>query len=231
MPANISESDITVTWDPAECEGTLEIVELEPQQPFGYLPADEGTLTQSPIIANLWRYDAFDEPPNELCPDMVKVWIAAMKGDQELARKSILVWPVHLWWATVQRDFEKDYDFLRWKYAAVLATTQGGFYDEDFSGDACVGCPLGCVYACTELTINPPGYKVTFGTDTFTGTENQAASIIGHELLHTTGANECAAYTWEFNHDTGTGIFQCDTSYLANVVQMMNCKCSGINCP
>ena len=102
-----------------------------------------------------------------------------------------------------------------------------------FSVNACVPCgfPSECVAACTEWDRS-----VDFGTTAFTQSENAAASTIGHELVHTTGtwpllASECDAYTWEFNHDTGTGIFQCDTSYLANVVQMMNCQCSGINCP
>ncbi|UCC32078.1 MAG: hypothetical protein JSU86_07315, partial [Phycisphaerales bacterium] len=232
IPVGINQSQITVTWDPPECEGTLEIVQLEPQQAGGYLPADEGTLSPDPDNDNLWHYTAFDEPQTELCPKEVKVWIGAMQGDTELARKSILVWPVHTFFTTgASADFETDYEYISWKYAAVLATTQGGFYDEDFSTDMQVCCPWpSCnAYACT--TVTDDGFLVVFGTATFTGTENQAASIIGHELLHTTGANDCAAYTWEFNHDTGTGIFQCDTSYLANVVQMMNCKCSGINCP
>jgi len=221
MPPNISQSDIIVTWDPPQCVGRLEIVELEPQQPFGYLPADEGTLT--PIDANRWRYDAFDEPPNELCPDMVKIWIAAMKGDQELARTSILVWPVHTWWITnPHQDFQKDYDFLGWKYAAVLATTGGAFAGPPtISTDTCVPCPDRpwplpdgpCVYAC--ITDG----SVVFGTDTFSSTENQAASIIGHELVHTTGADECPAYQWEFDHAAATGIFQCDVDYLDNVRQ------------
>jgi len=50
------------------------------------------------------------------------------------------------------------------------------------------------------------------------------------ELVHTTGGGECAAYTWEFNHDAATGIFQCDSGYLADVVQKLNCECNNI-CP
>ncbi|MBU0719352.1 MAG: hypothetical protein KJ749_13985, partial [Planctomycetes bacterium] len=42
MP-DYSFSQITVTWDPPDCEGTLEIVEL--QGTGGYLPGDDGTLT------------------------------------------------------------------------------------------------------------------------------------------------------------------------------------------
>ncbi len=64
---------------------------------------------------------------------------------------------------------------------------------------------------------------------TFASSEHEAASIIGHQLLHTTGAHEYQAYTWEFNHDAATGILQCDTSYLAEMVQQL--KCNGIGCP
>ena len=183
---------------------------------------------------HLWRYVAFEEPQDELCPETVKVWIAAFRDDQEIARKSILVQPVHTFFTTgASTDFEKDYHYISWKYAAVLATTQGGFSGPPtFSADVRVYCgtwPFGTyAYACTNIETG----AVVFGTATFTSSENQAASIIGHELVHTTGVtDECPAYTWEFNHDAATGIFRCDTSYLAEVVQMMNCECSGINCP
>lgn len=148
------------------------------------------------------------------------------------------VLPVHTFFTTgANADFQKDYYYITWKYAAVLATTQGGFSDPPtFSTDVEVYCgtwPLGKYgYACTTCNPLTGNCSVVFGTSTFTGSENQAASIIGHELVHTTGVtDECVTYTWEFNHDTGTGIFQCDASYLADVVQMMNCECSGINCP
>ncbi len=240
MP-NYSRSEITVEWDPPECEGRLEIVEID-NQGNGYLPPNNGTLT--PINASLWRYDAFDEPTDELCAKPVRVWIGAMQGDEELERVSILVYPVHRWWTLPAHihgpgeqqhvrdnaDLTNDYNFIRFKYAAVLATTQGGFFSMNISPNLCVGCPFGCVYACTTLGLDER-YSVEFGTSTFTASENRAASIIGHELLHTTGADECAAYTWEFNHDTATGIFQCDTQYLGNMVQQLNCKCNGIGCP
>jgi hypothetical protein len=208
----------------------LEIVELKPQQVGGYLPADGGALTQ--YGPTTWRYYSFDEPITAICARTVEVWIAAKRGSTEYARKRILVHSVHAFLTTgANADFQRDSFYLRWKYAAVLATTGGGFSSEVISTDTCVNCPwwnpLRCVYACTDIENG----SVVFGTNTFSGSENQAASIIGHELVHTTGADECQAYTWEFNHVTGTGVFQCDTSYLANVVQMMNCKCSEINCP
>ena len=95
-----------------------------------------------------------------------------MVGDVELARTTILVWPVHTFFTTgANADFQRDFDYITWKYAAVLATTQGGFYSLTISPNACVGCPLGCVYACTTC-IPYVGYSVTFGTSTFSGTEN-----------------------------------------------------------
>lgn len=65
----------------------------------------------------------------------------------------------------------------------------------------------------------------------FTSSQHVGASIIGHELPHRTGASECQAYTWEFINDPATGILQCDTSYLAEMVQQLNCKCNEIGCP
>jgi len=212
MPANISQSTISVPWNPPECEGTVEIVEIDPIE--GYVPPDEGTLT--PDGQNTWRYDAFTEPAAEHCPKLVRVWIAAMMGDVELSRVSILVKPVHTHWTQgASSNFANDYNYIVWKYAGVLATSGGAFTGGvTISTNGCVGCPFGCVYACTTLNPFTGTYSVAFGTTTFTGTENQAASIIGHELVHTTAADECPAYTWEFNNDAATGVFQCDTAYL-----------------
>jgi hypothetical protein len=157
---------------------------------------------------------------------------AKEQGGVELTRKSILVWPVHTFLTTGGApDFQADYNYISWKYATVLATTGGSFGGgPTITTSSCVSCPplVGpCVAGCTTCVI---GCSTTFGTDTFGGSENQAASIIGHELVHTTGGDECAAYTWEFNNHAATGIFQCDTTYLSDVVRNMNCKCSGI-CP
>lgn len=159
--------------------------------------------------------------------------IAAMQGEVELTRATVLVWPVHRWLVTGQSaDFQKAYDYITWKYAAVLATTGGSFSSVTFSTSGCVSCGFqSCVYACTSW--NPfTGYSVVFGTNTFDGTENQAASIIGHELVHTAVgllAGECPTYTWEMDHSQQTGIFECDTQYLGTVVQKQNCACNG--CP
>ena len=136
--------------------------------------------------SNTWRYDAFDEPQTTLCTDTVKVWIGAMKGDTEITRKSILVQPVHKWWTNGHKhgpngqthppdtaDFTNDYNFLRWKYAAVLATTGGVFAGGVmFSPDIGVYCgtwPLDTYgYACTNVATG----AVIFGISTFTGSEN-----------------------------------------------------------
>ncbi|MGB2984973.1 MAG: hypothetical protein WBE26_03740 [Phycisphaerae bacterium] len=50
---------------------------------------------------------------------------------------------------------------------------------------------------------------MTFGTSAFASSENQAASIIGHELVHVVPpwpfwASECDAYTWELDHSQQT---------------------------
>jgi len=234
MPANLSQSSMTVTWTPPECEGTLEIVEVDPIE--GYTPPDSGTLT--PGDGNTWRYDAFSEPATALCPKLVRVWIGAMQGELELSRVSILVKPVHVHWTWgASANFTNDYNFIRWKYTTVLATTGGAFTGgATISADTSVYCgtwPFGAdAYACTTFHPLNGTYSVEFGTTTFTSTENQAASIIGHELVHASGVpSECTAYTWEFNNDTDTGIYQCDATYLAEVAQKKNCKCDGVNCP
>ncbi|MGB2984911.1 MAG: hypothetical protein WBE26_03430 [Phycisphaerae bacterium] len=149
--------------------------------------------------------------------------IAALKGEQELARVSVRVLPVHTFFITgANADFQMDYHYLVWKYAAVLATTGGAFAGGvTISPDPKVPCPWPFgddAYACTTFSPLTWTYSVVFGTSTFAGSENQAASIIGHELVHTTGADECPAYTWEMDHQNETGISFCDTAYLHDVL-------------
>lgn len=229
MPPNVNRSVITVTWNPTDCEGQLEISELQPEG--SYVPSDEGTLTR--VDANTWYYDAFIEPQSELCPEPVRVWIAAMSGDTELDRRYVRVIPVHTYLTTgTGANFSMDYSFITWKYATVLATTGGVFTGGvTVSTDFEVYCgiwPFGTIaYACTNVGTK----AVTFGTATFASTENQAASIIGHELVHASGVfSECTAYTWEFTQDASTGVFPCDAAYRGEVVQMFNCECNNI-CP
>ncbi len=218
MP-DYSYSQVTVEWDPPECEGTLDIVEVEPLE--GYLPPSDGALTPDAENGQLWYYTAFDEPQTEKCSKEVKVWIAAKRGDMELLRKSILVWAVHVWLATVQADFQTDYDYITWKYASVLATTGGTFSSVTISPASQVQCGGVSGYACTNVLTG----AVTFGTSTFSGSENQAASIIGHELVHASGVfSECTAFRWEAEHCDGTGVCPCDAGvgqYLENVLEYL----------
>lgn len=77
--------------------------------------------------------------------------------------------------------------------------------------------------ACTDIWD-----EVTFAAQTFSGTENRTASIIGHELKHTVGLlnqSECVAYTWEWDHRFETGIDQ-DPGYLDDVENNMNEECN-----
>jgi hypothetical protein len=224
LPGSFSQSDITVTWDLPDCVGTLQIVELEPSTPGGYLPtAGQGTLDQNDDTH--WVYTAFGEPSPVVCENRVKVWIAAKYDDLELTRKSILVLPVHTYLTTgATANFQMDYNYISWKYAAVLATTGGAFAGPPtITVNPQVSCAGVIGYACTTC-IPLMGCDVTFGTLTFTGSENQAASIIGHELLHTTGADECPAYRWEAEHCDGTGVCPCDAApgqYLDTVLQYL----------
>jgi hypothetical protein len=208
----------------------LQIVELEPSTPGGYLPtAGQGTLDQNDDTH--WVYTAFDEPSPVVCENRVKVWIAAKYDDLELNRKSILVLPVHTFLTTgANANFLMDFNYISWKYAAVLATTGGAFAGPPtISTDVCVPCGGTCGAACTTIFDN-----VTFGTSAFTQSEHATASTIGHELVHTIGLlnqNECTSYTWEVNNAQQTGISQCDAAYLGDVEQRQDCHCDGINCP
>ena len=93
MPADFNQSQITVIWTPPECVGRLEIVEIEGTD--GYVPPGNGILEQE--SDTVWRYTAFDEPITALCAKEVAVSIAALQGDVELTRTTVLVWPVHAW--------------------------------------------------------------------------------------------------------------------------------------
>ncbi|MFH0983641.1 MAG: hypothetical protein V2A79_19165 [Planctomycetota bacterium] len=194
-----------------------------------------------PDSPTAWRYFAFYEPPSELHPETVRVWIGAMAGTCELVRVRVDVLPVFLWWVTPHQhgagqplhapdasDYRNAYDYIRWKYSAVLGGIAGAAFSQVIiSEETCVPCGSGspppCVFACTSITD-----RVDFGTSTFSGSENQAASIIGHELVHTVGwtnpNGECEAYTWELDHQTETGIDQ-DEGYLQDVQEKRTQAC------
>ncbi len=232
MP-DFSFSEITVEWAPPECEGTLEVVELGLTD--GYQPPSNGTLQR--INTTLWRYTAFDEPQNVIHPKTVRVWIGALKGGVELNREQVQVLTVHNWWITPHQhgpdgqfhapdvaDYTNDYDFIRWKYATVLATTGGVFSDVQVSTDFCVTCLGGpCVAACTFCNT------ARFSATAFDRSENGFASTIGHELVHVTAVcpwltSECDAYTWELDHQAQTGIDQ-DFAYLEDIQQRQAEEC------
>jgi hypothetical protein len=230
---------ITATWDPSECEGYLEIVDAVGDG--GFVPPSNGSLKR--FDHTRWIYNPFEERRDELCPKGVNVHVAAKTGDTELARTSVRVLPIHTWWTTAHQhpgdpvhqptwsDFVNDHSHLSWKYAAVLATAGVETVEIFIEMDSCVSCfpASSCAYACTRW--GPfSGYTITFGTSAFTGSENQAASIMGHELRHTTVgllAGECPAYQWELDHDAGTGIALCDLEYRQSVLENL----VALGCP
>jgi hypothetical protein len=225
---------IIVTWDPPECAGALQIVDVDGDD--GFEPPTPGTVEH--LRGNTWIYRAFEERPTELCPKAVNVKIGAMACGNELDHTSVRVLPIHTWLTTNHQhhpgepshppdldDFALDLEYLSWKYAGVLASTGGAFGNVTIEPNSCVQCPafIGpCVYACTLVLDD----SVRFGTSAFTGSENQAASIIGHELMHTVGfTGECAAYQWEVDHAAETGISLCDPAYLESVNQYLDAHC------
>ena len=229
-------SQIDVTWLPPDCEGILAIV-TPVVGDGGFVPPSEGTLRRE--SATRWIYGAFLERKEELCPQGVNVRIAAKAGETELNRVSVRVLPIHTWWTHQHKhfpgetphqpdtwDFGNDYDYLFWKYAGAMLTTGGEFSSVAIDTNTCVPCGSdSCTYACTSAVF----HSTVFGTNTFRGSENQAASIIGHELMHTTiaGFTECAAYRWEVDHAGDTGIASCDTAYLDEVRdQLRDRQCS-----
>lgn len=227
-------SEITVTWEPTNCEGTLKIVELIGDG--GYVPpTTEGTVER--LEPTKWIYRPFFESKTELCPMPVNVKIAAKPGNPELDRESVRMLPIHTWWTTTHQhypgeashtpntsDYEQDLSYVSWKYLGVHTGTGGDFSSTVISTSSCLSCGLQtCVYACTTC-IPFMGCSAVFGTSALSGSENQAASIFGHELVHTTEllfAGECPAYTWERNHGVETGIASCDPGYFGEVLDQL----------
>jgi len=231
LPSEYAISEIAVSWNPPECPGHLVIKDLVGE----YVPPSEGMLVKQTDTD--WWYGAFSEPQTEKHPGLVTVHIAAKWGDTELATTDVRVKPVHEWLtqahqhgadgffhAPTESDYERTYHYISWKYAQVLETSGGEFDDVSITTDQCVDCgvPASCVAACTTIWD-----EATFAVQTFSGTENRTASIIGHELTHTVGillGSECTAYTWEWDHRFDTGIDQ-DQTYLTDVQNNMNAEC------
>jgi hypothetical protein len=227
-----SYSEVTVQWDPPDCEGTLAIAEVVPDDM--YLPSGNGTLER--IDVTKWRYTAFDESPDQKHPKRVVVWIAAKQGNQELARVEVVVRTGFKWWISGHKhgpgavmhspntaDYLNAYAFIRWKYATCLGTTGGAF-----SGTPTINMSLtipcgniSSAAACTNWLTD----SVEFAASTFTQDENVAASLIGHELVHTVGLfglGECEAYTWEMDHYLCTAI---GSTYLQLVINDKTAAC------
>ena len=95
------------------------------------------------------------------------------------------------------------------------------FSSVNISTNDCVPCSGECVSACTTIFDG-----VTFGAQALSGNENVSASTIGHELVHTVGVytGECAAYTWEIDHQSDTGIDQ-HHAYMKDVTNRKNLAC------
>lgn len=107
--------------------------------------------------------------------------------------------------------------FIIWRYAAVLAIPGMHINSVTVATTSTVTCGYQSgATACTTVFDD-----ITIGTDPFTDTGNSAASTVGHEFRHTAGAlnsGECAAYTWEVDSQTGTGMNSNDNApWLAKI--------------
>ena len=238
---------IKAEWDPPANAGPLFVRAVEPENNWNYLPSGTGAIVPNgmphPIYApadHQWLYVAFMESASELQPGLVAVKIGAKDNcgkelqDVELV---IRVKSAFEFMAGVHRrcdgqmvgnteaHFRGCYDFIRWKYAAVLATTGGRFEKVIISLDPWVNCWGTPARACTTV-----GDVVTFGTSTWAEGENVAASIVGHELRHTPcflSCSECDSYTWEYDHRSGTGInLPRNQAYLDEVISKMQHECN-----
>lgn len=184
-----------------------------------YFPASLGTLAPVPGVPRRWTYTSWQESSTYLWPAETWVYFRVTMNGQDLGTNSfyIRVQPVFDWLARFKKQKPCAYDFVRWKYASVLATTGGAFvgpvsfipnFDIDCDGVAACGC------------TSPDG-RVELSECAFQS-ENACAATIGHELIHTPlGGNgsECVAYTWQFNTRNQTGISSAyNRSFLTAIV-------------
>ena len=183
----------------------LEIAELEDfvGQPL-YTPPSTGSLVRKPGTTHEWIYTAWTESSAYLQPREVRVSFRARMDGVAVETNRV--------WVRVQPVFEElrrkkkyhcAYDFVRWKYAGVLATTGGAFSGTPVFTSGPINCDGIEANGCTDVNNN----TVQFAPGAF-ATENALASTIGHELIHTTPAgrnSECPSYTWEFDNRSQTG--------------------------
>jgi hypothetical protein len=192
-----------------------------------YSPSDQGTVARKPGATHDWVYTAWEESSAFKRPVKVKVSFRALIDGFVVSTNMLFVnvQPVFNWLAHDKGNYACAYNFVRWKYAAVLNATGGAFNGPPlFSSDPAILCGRDLALGCTQ-----PNDMVTFASGAFVS-ENIAASVIGHELKHTTAAgrgSECAAYTWECNNRAATGIDSpADTGYLnGKVIPDMNEYC------
>jgi len=258
-----SFAPIKAEWQPPENEGTLFVkrIRVAPDAryyrgyDYGYLPESWGTVERNtdpdPVYCpadHQWVYRPFYESPGELRPDKVVVTVGAKDncGNELNAELEIKVLSVFEFMSDWHRrcdgvlvghtatHYSYCYQFIRWKYSGVLSTTAGEFNSVNFSTDASVSCgSCATAYACTSPLLN-----CTFGASTWECSENVAASIVGHELRHTSLGyvilgTECSSYTWETDYTTETGISPawgctCNNDYYQEIYERWDATCNHL---
>jgi hypothetical protein len=220
-----TDTSLTITANaPVECvDLVIESVEPLTGNIPVFVPPSNGTLQYSGN--NTWTYTSWTEPESEKYARSMRVKIKPLNpitGEQSGPSIQFTVKSAYEHMKD-QQNWPCAYEFIRWRYAAVLATTEAEFNSVSFDNNETVSCAGVAADACTSVFNN-----VTFAAGTFNDTENHAASTVGHELVHTgEHFSECPSYTWEVDHATGTGLNSSDNaSNLQEVTAMMNAKCN-----
>ena len=213
---DLQRSVITVSVIPSEVQeqviDKITVVIKKVTSGGGYGPG-QGTLTRYTTDKAKWLYAPFSELKTAKHPAAVRtVYIAAKYNGLERAENNFFVFSVFTYFGSPVspfRDLEQAWKYAKWKYNIDTSALSSISYDATITGKA----------AWTDAITK----ECRLGSSAF-GSENQCASILGHENVHGVqsaayiyaswanwaigGSDFCEvdAYNWEINHATQTGL-------------------------